>query len=404
MSSFPGETGQSHQNGTMKPSCLPASDAKTLAQPVAIPPTSKEIPNSIPAPAKDLKDPAPGLPCNVKKPIHGTTKSGSATEPNNLHVLPNPTNPTNKETKELTKSQTESCKVDEPPVKVVNPLRLARPLEAAKAGLSRTTIPPTRPMPLPTVSPLCPPGSVGKSAPKPPAPFLIKTGNSKIPEAISTGKEKLIDKKGKTEDSEEKTDKKDESEGLTPKCVSVGSDIKVCEIEKNKQIENVNKSIKTDPRSVDTPAISSIQNTNAFTADGELQKNEQMESIPKSIASKEKSEAVPEIAGKPPALISVKNINTLKEGSSIMQSGQKEDKPGKETNDVKEEVKMNLEDVGAELESDYPHYYDSVIPNVPGKKSDFWFPLVVNQIPKEHPIPSKLSEPVPLIRVKNMDS
>ncbi len=61
--------------------------------------------------------------------------------------------------------------------KPVNPLRLARPLEksggaptpttpaaappaatGAKGGLARTVLPFSRPMPLPTVSPLCPPG------------------------------------------------------------------------------------------------------------------------------------------------------------------------------------------------------------------------------------------------------
>jgi len=41
----------------------------------------------------------------------------------------------------------------------VNPLRLARPLEKTALGLSKTTIPPSRPMPMPTISPLCPPGS-----------------------------------------------------------------------------------------------------------------------------------------------------------------------------------------------------------------------------------------------------
>ena len=46
--------------------------------------------------------------------------------------------------------------------KPVNPLRLARPLEKSggeggRGGLKRTVLP-FRAMPLPTVSPLCPPG------------------------------------------------------------------------------------------------------------------------------------------------------------------------------------------------------------------------------------------------------
>lgn len=63
----------------------------------------------------------------------------------------------------------------------VNPLRLARPLEKSPAaGLVKTAIPPSRPMPMPTISPLCPPGAnknglkpasgpVGSSVPPAPA-------------------------------------------------------------------------------------------------------------------------------------------------------------------------------------------------------------------------------------------
>jgi len=59
--------------------------------------------------------------------------------------------------------------------KPVNPLRLARPLEKTAPGLSKTAIPPTRPMPMPTISPLCPPGSnQGKNGIKSASP---KNGN-----------------------------------------------------------------------------------------------------------------------------------------------------------------------------------------------------------------------------------
>lgn len=68
-------------------------------------------------------------------------------------------------------SKIKIAKEDGPPTKVVNPLRLARPLEAAKRSTSIAFRPsPTHPMPLPTISPLCPPGSAGKSAPMPPTP------------------------------------------------------------------------------------------------------------------------------------------------------------------------------------------------------------------------------------------
>lgn len=71
--------------------------------------------------------------------------------------------------------------------KPVNPLRLARPLEKGTTGpgLSKTSIPPTRPMPMPTISPLCPPGSnqgknggTAASAPgkNPPAGTCAKNG------------------------------------------------------------------------------------------------------------------------------------------------------------------------------------------------------------------------------------
>jgi len=68
------------------------------------------------------------------------------------------------------------------PVKPVNPLRLARPLEKAAQGLSKTAIPPTRPMPMPTISPLCPPGSAAaKNGIKGPA-APAKNGNGTGPE------------------------------------------------------------------------------------------------------------------------------------------------------------------------------------------------------------------------------
>jgi len=68
------------------------------------------------------------------------------------------------------------------PVKPVNPLRLARPLEKAAQGLSKTAIPPTRPMPMPTISPLCPPGSAAaKNGIKGPA-VPAKNGNGTGPE------------------------------------------------------------------------------------------------------------------------------------------------------------------------------------------------------------------------------
>jgi len=58
--------------------------------------------------------------------------------------------------------------------KPVNPLRLARPLEKSPAGLTKTTFPSGRPLPMPTINPLCPPGSNQgknglKSSPTPPA-------------------------------------------------------------------------------------------------------------------------------------------------------------------------------------------------------------------------------------------
>jgi len=68
------------------------------------------------------------------------------------------------------------------PLKPVNPLRLARPLEKAVQGLSKTAIPPTRPMPMPTISPLCPPGSAAaKNGIKGPA-APVRNGNGTGPE------------------------------------------------------------------------------------------------------------------------------------------------------------------------------------------------------------------------------
>merc|ERR1719309_1636884 len=45
----------------------------------------------------------------------------------------------------------------------------------SQPGLSRTTIPPTRPMPLPTVSPLCPPGAATGAPGTKPKPIGAKT-------------------------------------------------------------------------------------------------------------------------------------------------------------------------------------------------------------------------------------
>jgi len=78
-------------------------------------------------------------------------------------------------------NQTENTESDiQPPTedpaasKSVNPLRLARPLEKTVQGLSKTAIPPTRPMPMPTISPLCPPGT-NKNGVKP-----VNTKNGSI--------------------------------------------------------------------------------------------------------------------------------------------------------------------------------------------------------------------------------
>jgi len=66
--------------------------------------------------------------------------------------------------------------------KSVNPLRLARPLEKTAPGLSKTTIPPTRPMPMPTISPLCPPGTTqGKNGVK-----SIKNGNIPVSQPLKS--------------------------------------------------------------------------------------------------------------------------------------------------------------------------------------------------------------------------
>eukprot|EP00092_Neocalanus_flemingeri_P022403 GFUD01024296.1.p1 GENE.GFUD01024296.1~~GFUD01024296.1.p1 ORF type:complete len:806 (+),score=315.96 GFUD01024296.1:321-2738(+) len=59
----------------------------------------------------------------------------------------------------ITESTNPSTNPEPAASKPVNPLRLARPLEKTPLGLSKTTIPQTRPMPMPTISPLCPPGS-----------------------------------------------------------------------------------------------------------------------------------------------------------------------------------------------------------------------------------------------------
>ena len=52
--------------------------------------------------------------------------------------------------------------------KPVNPLRLARPLEKTGAGLVKTSVPASRPLPMPTISPLCPPGQKNGVKPTPP--------------------------------------------------------------------------------------------------------------------------------------------------------------------------------------------------------------------------------------------
>ena len=72
-------------------------------------------------------------------------------------------------------------KPDPPPpapvVKPVNPLRLARPLEKGQ-GLSKTAIPHNRPMPMPTISPLCPPGAAAAKNGTKPLVSQVKNGTS----------------------------------------------------------------------------------------------------------------------------------------------------------------------------------------------------------------------------------
>ena len=64
-----------------------------------------------------------------------------------------------------------------PVVKPVNPLRLARPLEKGQ-GLSKTAIPHNRPMPMPTISPLCPPGAAAAKNGTKPLVSQVKNGTS----------------------------------------------------------------------------------------------------------------------------------------------------------------------------------------------------------------------------------
>lgn len=78
------------------------------------------------------------------------------------------------QTENNTESDIQAPSEDPAASKSVNPLRLARPLEKTVQGLSKTAIPPTRPMPMPTISPLCPPGT-NKNGVKP-----VNTKNGSI--------------------------------------------------------------------------------------------------------------------------------------------------------------------------------------------------------------------------------
>merc|ERR1712106_543808 len=103
-------------------------------------------------------------------PPHPPGTARSLSQPRNMDVVDVQNVPVNPS--QITESDSQPAIVETATSKPVNPLRLARPLEKTVLGLSKTAIPPTRPMPMPTISPLCPPGSTqGKNG--------IKAANTK---------------------------------------------------------------------------------------------------------------------------------------------------------------------------------------------------------------------------------
>ena len=110
--------------------------------------------------------------------------------------------------------------------KPVNPLRLARPLEKTGAGLVKTSVPASRPLPMPTISPLCPPGQKnGVKAPSPAAPAPAETEKpseeKKDNQEDPSGNEATVSADPKVDTKETKTDDPNPETKSEPNPVSV---------------------------------------------------------------------------------------------------------------------------------------------------------------------------------------
>jgi len=98
----------------------------------------------------------------------------------------------------ITENITEQ-KVETPSTKPVNPLRLARPLEKGSSGpgMSKPGASPVRPMPMPTISPLCPPGKnsavLDKNGALAPSDVQVSSVTSQPHKAITTPENTTID-------------------------------------------------------------------------------------------------------------------------------------------------------------------------------------------------------------------
>ena len=182
----------------------------------------------------------------------------------------------------------------DPATKPVNPLRLARPLEKSPAGLSKTSFPSGRPMPMPTINPLCPPGSNqgGKNGLKPPAETTEEDRENTSAEAGSeTEKEKVAETKIESKGPAEK----DELQAVTEQTPPEDPETKA----------SSDKPAEAPKEEKESPAPAPAPKKDDQTKDGskpgkDVSKPENNTESPKEVSEPDKKISEPAVTESPP--------------------------------------------------------------------------------------------------------
>ena len=187
--------------------------------------------------------------------------------------------------------------------KPVNPLRLARPLEKTGPGLVKTRVPASRPLPMPTISPLCPPGQKnGVKAPQPAIPASAATENEAEKPSIDkkdsqeepSSKDPVVSEDPKVDSKEDTTD--DPKPETKPEPTPVPSEATNV-AEKEEESSTAEKPAETKDAESSCPKDEKADTTSTVNENGKLnekdeeQKVEQTEKKEKDAEKNEEAKA-----------------------------------------------------------------------------------------------------------------